>query len=137
MICQMQSKRDFGQISSTRNSICKSHPMDERTTLRILRWAIGTVLALAFVLNAIALTFESGSADRSSFHVSTGYGVGHGARAEAEDAEAQYELGARYARGEGVPRNYTAAVSWFRRAAEQGHIGAAYNLGAMYAGGRW
>jgi TPR repeat protein len=132
----MQSKRDFGQVNSIQNSICKSHPMDERTTLRILRWAIGTVLALAFVLNAIALAFESGSADRSSFDVSTGYGVGHGSRAEAGDAEAQYQLGATYALGQGVPRNYKAAVSWFRRAAEQDHIGAAYNLGVMYAGGR-
>jgi hypothetical protein len=29
--------------------------MDERTTLRVLGWSIGTVIALIFVLNAVAL----------------------------------------------------------------------------------
>lgn len=29
--------------------------MDERTTVRILAWSIGTVVALLFVLDAIAL----------------------------------------------------------------------------------
>jgi hypothetical protein len=29
--------------------------MDERTTLRVLGWSIGTVIALIFVLNAFAL----------------------------------------------------------------------------------
>src|SRR6516162_9784364 len=55
---------------------------------------------------------------------------------EGADASAQYELGARYARGRGVPLNYAAAVALFRKAAEQGHVEAAYNLGVMYADGR-
>ena len=35
-------------------------------------------------------------------------------------------------RGEGVPRDGTKAVEWFRKAAEQGHIRAQYNLAILY-----
>ena len=41
--------------------------------------------------------------------------------AEAGNAEAQTELGERYEVGRGVRQDYAAAVSWFRRAAEQGY----------------
>ncbi len=37
--------------------------------------------------------------------------------------------------GEGVPQDNVEALSWFRRAAEQGKAGAQYNLGVMYASG--
>ena len=36
---------------------------------------------------------------------------------------------------EGVPQYYAEAVKWYRRAAEQGHAGAQFNLGVMYANG--
>ena len=54
------------------------------------------------------------------------------ARAEAGDAEAQYDLGVMYASGEGVPQDYAEAVRWYRLAAEQGDAGAQSFLGAMY-----
>ena len=38
------------------------------------------------------------------------------ARAEAGDADAQYNLGASYASGSGVPQDYTEAVRWYRLA---------------------
>ena len=41
--------------------------------------------------------------------------------AEAGDAEAQTELGERYEDGRGLVQDYDVAVSWFRRAAEQGY----------------
>ena len=41
--------------------------------------------------------------------------------AEAGDAEAQTELGERYEDGCDVVRDNAVAVSWFRRAAEQGY----------------
>jgi len=44
--------------------------------------------------------------------------------AEQGDAEAQYNLGVRYANGEGVPEDYKEAVKWFRKAAEQGFAAA-------------
>jgi TPR repeat protein len=41
-------------------------------------------------------------------------------RAEAGDAEAQYNLGANYADGQGVPEDAAEAVRWWRLAALQG-----------------
>ena len=41
-----------------------------------------------------------------------------------------------YAKGRGVAQYYAAAMSWCRKAAEQGHDGAQSNLGAMYAQGQ-
>ena len=52
------------------------------------------------------------------------------------DANAQFALGARYATGEDVPRNYSTAVQWFALAAEQGHVLAQATLGAYYWEGR-
>jgi len=53
-------------------------------------------------------------------------------QAEAGDANAQYHLGWMYYYGEGVLKNFTEAVKWFRRAADQGNANAQYNLGWMY-----
>ena len=51
------------------------------------------------------------------------------------DAQAQFNLGVRYANGRGVPRNDAEAVAWYRKAAEQGNADAQNNLGWMYANG--
>ncbi|MFP6573488.1 MAG: tetratricopeptide repeat protein, partial [Vicinamibacterales bacterium] len=56
--------------------------------------------------------------------------------AEAGDAEAQCQLGLRYANGIGVTQNYVEAVRWYRLAAEQGHAGGQNALAGMYAAGR-
>lgn len=53
-------------------------------------------------------------------------------RAQAGDAEAQFELGVRYYYGDGVPEDEEEAAKWTRLAAEQGHAGAQNNLGLMY-----
>ena len=52
--------------------------------------------------------------------------------AEQGDVDAQNKLGVMYYRGEGVPQDYSHAVSWFRKAAEQGHAVAQYNVGLMF-----
>src|SRR5438552_1017960 len=57
------------------------------------------------------------------------------AKAEAGDAESQVELGLRYDKGEGVPKDQVEAVKWYRKAAEQNHAEAQYNLGVCYAWG--
>ena len=44
--------------------------------------------------------------------------------AEHGDADAQYNLGCLYVRGEGVPRNRAQAAEWFQRAAAQGDLDA-------------
>jgi putative methionine-R-sulfoxide reductase with GAF domain len=56
--------------------------------------------------------------------------------AEQGNAEAQWQLGARYHSGEGVPRDDVQAMQWFQRAAEQGHPTAQATLGAYYWAGR-
>ena len=35
--------------------------------------------------------------------------------------------------GQGVPLDYTEAVRWYRKAADQGYAKAEYNLGNMYS----
>ena len=40
-----------------------------------------------------------------------------------------------YAKGKGVPQDHAEAARWFRKAAEQGHASAQYNLGIMHANG--
>ncbi len=52
--------------------------------------------------------------------------------AELGYAEAQYNLGLMYYKGEGVAYDKAEAVRWYRKAAEQGHADAQYKLGAMY-----
>ena len=44
--------------------------------------------------------------------------------AEQDFVRAQYNLGLMYYNGEGVPRDYAEAATWFRRAADQGHADA-------------
>ena len=56
--------------------------------------------------------------------------------ADAGDANARYNLGLLYARGQGVPQNYARAAEWYEKAAGQGVAAAQYNLGVMYANGQ-
>ncbi|MGF1640828.1 MAG: peptidoglycan-binding protein [Rhodospirillales bacterium] len=56
--------------------------------------------------------------------------------ADRGDAEAQYQMGLRYATGDGVTRHHVRARGWFELAAAQGHRGAQYRLGLAYAAGR-
>ena len=43
------------------------------------------------------------------------------AAAERGDADAQYNLGLCYAKGNGVKADMVEAVNWYRKAARQGH----------------
>jgi TPR repeat protein len=52
-----------------------------------------------------------------------------------ESAESQYNLGEKYANGDGVARDDTAAVIWYRKSAIQGFPLAQFYLGLMYLGG--
>jgi TPR repeat protein len=56
--------------------------------------------------------------------------------AERGYAPAQFELGSRYSRGEGVPMDDVQAASWWRKAAEQGLATAQNELGVALAEGR-
>ncbi len=55
--------------------------------------------------------------------------------AEEGDADAQFNLGVMYAKGQGVPQDDTEAARWYRLAAEQGLADAQSYLGWMYLTG--
>ena len=54
----------------------------------------------------------------------------------AGNSDAQHNLGVMYDNGQGVTQDYAAAMSWYRKAAEQDDAYAQTNLGFMYANGR-
>ena len=56
--------------------------------------------------------------------------------AQQGDAEAQYNLGVMYEKGQGVEQNYQQALAWYQKAANQGVAMAQYSLGVMYAKGQ-
>ena len=56
-------------------------------------------------------------------------------RAEQGDAEAQFTLAGKYAKGDRVAEDLAQALRWGRLAAEQGHVSAQLSLGFMYAKG--
>jgi uncharacterized protein len=56
-------------------------------------------------------------------------------KAEAQETEAQFQLGLRYKNGEGVPKDATRALEWFQKAAAQENAGAQFLLGSMYNDG--
>ena len=53
-----------------------------------------------------------------------------------DDPQSQYNLGVRYAEGDGVARDDVRAAMWYRRAAAQGYASAEYNLGFLHLQGR-
>ena len=53
-------------------------------------------------------------------------------QAEAGNAQAQFDLGLAYGKGQGVPQDSVEAAKWTRMAAVQGSVGAQYNLGNAY-----
>ena len=56
--------------------------------------------------------------------------------AKQGDAGGQYNLGAMYLNGWGVPQDDAEAVKWYRKAADQGYADAQFILGFMYGTGR-
>lgn len=51
------------------------------------------------------------------------------------NASAQYNLGLKYFKGEGVRQDYNKAFDLYQKAANQGYAGAQNNLGLMYSRG--
>ncbi len=54
------------------------------------------------------------------------------AKANAGNAEAQYQLGNAYNYGDGVRRDYAQALVWYRKGAEQGDAKSEFQLGGLY-----
>jgi hypothetical protein len=55
--------------------------------------------------------------------------------AENGSANTQFNLGAMYDNGDGVPEDDTEAAKRYQQAADQGHVNAQFSLGVMYANG--
>lgn len=55
--------------------------------------------------------------------------------AAQNNKDAQYELGVRYQKGDGVGKSQATAIEWYRKAAEQGHANAQCELGFCYQQG--
>ena len=56
-------------------------------------------------------------------------------KAEAGDAEAQFQLGQMYALGHGFKQNFKTAAEWYEKAAQQSHAKARTALGLLYSFG--
>jgi TPR repeat protein len=56
--------------------------------------------------------------------------------AEHGDTAAEVNLGTAYSLGAGVPRNYSAAVRWYTKAADQGFTEGQRNLAFLYHSGQ-
>ena len=54
----------------------------------------------------------------------------------SDDLENWFQKGENHYWGNGVPRDYAEAVSWYRKAAEQGHFDAQNHLGFCYQHGK-
>lgn len=109
-----------------------------RGLTRLLRNA-----AFAAAAGTMMLTGSNASADvRAGV---TAWEAGDYARAVAEwrplavqgDPDAQFNLGQAYKLGRGVPQDFNQAITWFRSAADQGHLQSEDNLGlVMYEMGQ-
>ena len=93
----------------------------------LTRRLLGAVLALLLVSGvAGAQTVLTDTPEIAALRV----------KANAGDADAQYNLGVWYNFGHGVPQDSVQAVAWIRKAADQGLVGAQFNLGNAYRDGQ-
>ena len=99
-------------------------------TRNVFRAAL-VALALALAAPVAAQDFDAGleAAQRGDYAAALRE---FRSLAAQNDADAQFNLGLKHAKGLGVARDYAEALRWFRMAAEQVHAKAQYNLGLMY-----
>ncbi len=101
-----------------------------------MRHAIIAVLLLAALAGtAVAGPFEDGLAAYERGDYTTALREFR-PLAEQGLANAQFNLGLMYRKGQGVPQDDAEAARWYRKAAEQGDADAQYNLGVMYNDGQ-
>jgi hypothetical protein len=102
-------------------------------------WVLNPVKPLLLLLLAGSLTGGAvwlASAHRDSLLAASPPASLPQARAEQGDAEAQLQLGMRYAHGDGVVQNDKEAAKWLARAARQGLAEAQYQYGLALLEGR-
>ncbi len=110
-----------------------------------------SLLLLAFVLMAVFTCISHAGEDKGIVQETTEQ-IGRKAEAAAKwvgdawlrrlqqqaengDAKAQYKLGTRYLKGDGVEKDVARAFLWYQRAAEQGYVDAERYLAVCHASG--
>ena len=98
-----------------------------RHTQQLMRPTTLIILLTTLVLlGAPSLAFPpAGTKDLSTLQTQANQG----------NAEAQNGLGELYAKGKGMPQDYTQARTWYEKAAAQGHPHAQNNLAELYFAG--
>ena len=97
------------------------------TSLARMRWVIAGLAGLLPLLPPGSLAGMSEREVRNVLDCVEKAGKG--------DAAAQFNLGLCYAKGEGVEKDDSRAVTWYRKSAEQGYAEAQLNLARCYYGG--
>jgi len=97
--------------------------------------ALGGAVALAATVPATAGPFEDGQAAFRSGDYPTALQIWCGL-ADRGDARAEFELGAMYVLGRGVPQDDRQAILWFRQSAAHGGELGQKGLAEMYLAGR-
>lgn len=88
--------------------------------------ALIILLTTLVLLGGPSLAFPpAGTKDLSTLQTQANQGI----------AEAQNGLGELYAKGKGMPQDYTQARTWYEKAAAQGHPHAQNNLAELYFAG--
>ena len=87
------------------------------------RWVY---LALIFILSPFFLISPAAAQSPSA-----GIDPEIQSRAEAGQAQAEFQVGLEYFNGDNVPRDFAQAAGWFRKAADQGLRQAQFQLGML------
>lgn len=101
---------------------------------RPLNARISTLVILQIFLFAPDADASEESQAGEAAYASGDYGRAHeilDPLADSGDADAQYVLGLMYATGHGVRQSFYEAGRMYRKAGEQGHVGAQVNLGSL------
>ncbi len=98
--------------------------------MRVATWNLALILALAIGSAADAQSVKAGIDAWQRADYSAAVAIWR-PLAEADDADAAFNLGQAYRLGRGVPTNLAIAQSWLERAARKGHVDAQTTLGLL------
>ena len=130
---EMVEKRVAVHVQRSEETAPQKHDIVIETPPKKHGIVIAAAACLLAIVIGIGVYFLSGNSDSSDYQKS--YDEVLVNAANKGDAKAQYYLGLVYANGYGTPSNASAAVGWYRRAAEQGLDSAQILLGLCYLEG--
>jgi TPR repeat protein len=118
------------------------HPIAEKTMNTAFRSCVAVTAAFACLIQT-----NAGAPQGSPFHARQAADLAGAGDDTARDypkdsarrqaAEAQYNLGSLYDRGEGIPQDDAQSLYWYRKAADQGNAPAQIKLGDRYQDQNW